>query len=157
MNVISPARARAMYAGGRGNAAARFLSRAWVEAFRRGAFPQRGITLEVAGRTTGRLRHFPLIAADQGRDLYLVSMLGEDCNWVRNVRAAQGRVRLWRGRHTRAAVLVEVPVAERAPILKRYLAKAPGGRPHIPVDPHAPVAAFAQVAGRYPVFRVVWE
>ena len=48
-----------------------------------------------------------------------------------------------------------MPVSERAPIIKRYLEKVPGARPHIPVGRHAPVADFAAIAPRYPVFRVV--
>ena len=84
---------------------------------------------------------------------YLVSMLGEDCNWVRNVRAAGGRAILRHGR-ARPCHLAEVPVAERAPILQRYLRKVPGARPHIPVDRHAPLAEFAAIADRYPAFRV---
>jgi hypothetical protein len=62
-------------------------------------------------------------------------------------------------RHGRARTcrLIEVPAGERAPILKRYLAKVPGARPHVPVDRHAPLAAFEAVADRLPVFRVESE
>jgi hypothetical protein len=45
--------------------------------------------------------------------------------------------------------------AERAEILRRYLGKVPGARPHIPVSLHAPVADFAAIAPKYLVFRVV--
>ena len=51
--------------------------------------------------------------------------------------------------------LAEVPVAERPAIIKRYLEKVPGGRPHIPVSPAAPLHDFEAVAPRYPVFRVI--
>jgi hypothetical protein len=107
----------------------------------------------VRGRTSGRLVRFPLgwVAVDGNR--YLVSMLGEDCHWVKNVRAAHGDAVL---RHRRAehVHLVEVDVDRRAPIIKAYLEHVPGGRPHIPVDRHADVTAFETVAGDYPVFRV---
>jgi hypothetical protein len=91
--------------------------------------------------------------ADWDGQWYLVTMLGERCNWVRNVRAADGQATL---RHRRAVKcrLVEVPVRERAPIIKRYLDKVPGARPHIPIDRRAAVADFAAIAGRYPVFLV---
>ncbi|WP_244298845.1 hypothetical protein [Micromonospora cremea] len=82
-----------------------------------------------------------------------MSMLGEHCNWVRNVRAAGGRATIRHGR-ARACRLVEVPVGERAPILKRYLQKVPGARPHFPVDRHAPLAEFEAIAVQYPAFRV---
>jgi hypothetical protein len=47
-----------------------------------------------------------------------------------------------------------VEVEKRAPILKEYLRRAPGARPHIPVDKDAPRAEFEQIAPEYPVFRV---
>jgi hypothetical protein len=50
--------------------------------------------------------------------------------------------------------LEEVDPVARPPILRRYLQVAPGGRPHIPVDRRAPLAEFAEVADRYPVFRI---
>jgi hypothetical protein len=45
-------------------------------------------------------------------------------------------------------------VPDRPPIIKRYLQKVPGARPHIPVDPAAPVRAFTTVAARCPVLLV---
>lgn len=144
---------RAMYAGGRANAAGRRFARFWAAVLGTGLGPRRWVTLEVAGRRTGRLTRFPLGMADWQGDWYLVPMLGETCNWVRNVRAAGGLVAIRHGR-ARACRLVEVPVGERAPILKRYLQKVPGARPHIPVDRHAPLAEFAGIAPRYPAFRV---
>jgi len=146
-------RLRAMYAGGRGNATARRYAWFWNRAFRLGLLPRRWVTLEVRGRRTGTLTRFPLGMADVGGQWYVVSMLGE-CNWVRNVRAAQGRVTL-RRRRPRAVRLFEVPVDERAPVIRRYVGRVPGGRPHIPVDRHEPVEAFETIASNYPVFRVV--
>jgi hypothetical protein len=51
--------------------------------------------------------------------------------------------------------LVLVPVGERAAVIKRYVEKVPGARPHIPVDRHEPVAAFETIAADFPVFQVV--
>jgi hypothetical protein len=48
----------------------------------------------------------------------------------------------------------EVPVADRAPILRRYLAVAPGARAHFPVDSRQPLAQFERIAADYPVFRI---
>jgi len=144
---------RAMYAGGRANATARRFARAWAAVLGAGLLPRRWVTLEVVGRRTGRLTRFPLGMADWQGDWYLVPMLGENCNWVRNVRAAGGLATIRHGR-ARACLLVEVPVDERAPILRRYLQKVPGARPHIPVDRNAPLAEFEAIAARYPAFRV---
>jgi hypothetical protein len=146
-------RLRAMYAGGRANPTARRFARLWSWVFALGLQPRRWVTLEVRGRRTGRLRSFPLGMADWYGAWYLVPMLGEQSNWVRNVRAAHGQVVLRRGRR-RPCLLSEVPVAQRAPILKRYLATVPGARPHMPISPGAPLTDFTAIAARYPVFRV---
>ena len=53
--------------------------------------------------------------------------------------------------------LIEVAVAERASILRRYVQQVPGARPHVPVDRHAPVSAFEAIAGQYPAFRVEFD
>ena len=105
------------------------------------------------GRITGRPLSFPVMVADYQGERYVVAMLGEGANWVRNVRAAGGRVLLGHGRRE-AARLEEVEPGARAPILRRYLEIAPGARPHIPVDRQAPLAEFERIAARYPVFRV---
>src|SRR5450759_1268524 len=118
-------RLRAMYVGGRGNATARRYARFWNMALRLGLLPRRGVTLEVRGRRTGRVTRFPLGMADVGGRWYVGS------------------------------TLVEVPVEERAPVIRRYVGRVPGGRPHIPVDRHEPVEAFETIASNYPVFRVV--
>lgn len=147
---------RAMYAGGRGDATARRFARLWAAVFALGLAPKRWVTLEASGRRSGRVVRFPLGMADWQGDWYLVAMLGEQCNWVRNVRAAGGHATL---RHRRAVAcqLIEVPACERPSILRRYLVKVPGGRPHIPVDRHAPIADFDAISSRYPVFRVVLD
>jgi polyisoprenoid-binding protein YceI len=146
-------RIRAMYRGGRAGAAARRYARVWCTVFAFGLAPRRWVMLEVAGRRSGRLTRFPLGMADWDGKWYLVPMLGERCNWVQNVRAAGGQATLRHGRAV-ACRLVELPVGERAPIIKRYLQQVPGARPHIPVDRHAPVPDFEPIAPRYPVFRV---
>jgi deazaflavin-dependent oxidoreductase (nitroreductase family) len=111
-------------------------------------------TLEVVGRRSGRPVRLPVVVADVAGDRYLVSMLGEGTNWVRNVRAADHRAVLVKGTRT-PVVLEEVPVGERAPVIKRYCQVATSGRVHIPVDPGAPLSDFEAVAARYPVFRIV--
>ena len=87
---------------------------------------------------------------------YLVSMLGAEAGWVRNVKAAGGKVMLRHGRRE-VVRLEEVAVDRRAPILKAYLKRASGARAHVPVDPNAPLSEFERVAAQFPVFRVVAE
>ena len=42
----------------------------------------------------------------------------------------------------------------RAPNLKAYLQRAPGARPHVPVNKDAALAEFQKVAAAFPVFRL---
>ncbi len=113
----------------------------------------RAVTLEVRGRRSGATVAVPLVVAELDGAEYLVSMLGDRANWVRNVRASGGEASLFhRGR--RDVHLVEVPAEQRPPILARYLDLAPGARPHIPVSRRAPLSEFAAIAADYPVFRI---
>ena len=145
---------RWLYRGGRPSAFARPMNRVSAWLFSAGILsPPQAVTMEVPGRRTGKVVSFPVAVADLDGERYVVSMLGEDVNWVRNVRAAEGRVVL-RRRGRWAVRLVEVEPDDRAPVLKRYLEVAPGARPHIPVDRSAPLEEFARIADRYPVFRI---
>lgn len=144
---------RRMYRGGRGNAEARRYSRMWVRLIGTGLLPKRWVILEVSGRHSGQPTRFPLGMADVDGQWFLVSMLGENCNWVRNVRAAHGDI-LLRRRDVHRYHADEVLGVQRTAVLRRYLQKVPGGRPHIPVAPDAPPSALADVADRYPIFRV---
>jgi deazaflavin-dependent oxidoreductase (nitroreductase family) len=145
---------RWMYRGGRPGWLARMMNRLSAAQFSAGLLsPARAMTLEVRGRRTGRLISFPVAVADYEGERYLVAMLGNDANWVRNVRAAGGRAVL-RRRAREQVQLEEVDPSLRAPILRRYLTVAPGARAHLPVDRHAPLEEFERIAAQYPVFRI---
>ena len=145
---------RWLYRTGRPNWFARVQNRLSATAFAAGIAPGRAAELQVRGRRTGRLVCFPVVIADYQGGRYLVSMLGDDVNWVRNLRAAGDRAVLRHGRRE-AVRLREVSPPGRAPILRRYLQVAPGARPHIPVDRNAPLADFDRISPSYPVFRVL--
>jgi hypothetical protein len=147
---------RWMYPGGRPNRLARVLNRGWAIVHATGLLPSRYVTLGVLGRRTGRVLSFPLVMVDYEGGRYLVGMLGEDENWVRNVRAAGGRAVLRHGRRE-AVRFEEVDPDARAPILRRYLSLAPGPRAFIPVDRHAPLEQFEKIAPQIPVFRVTTD
>ena len=145
-----------LYRGGRPNWLATVLNRcsAVVHAF--GIAPNYLVTLEVRGRRSGRLITLPLVMVVFEGERYLVSMLGEEVDWVRNVKAAGGKVTLRHGRREEVR-LEEIPAEQRAPVLKLYLKRAPGARPHLPVQKDAPLSEFEQVAAQFPVFRVIPE
>lgn len=144
---------RWMYRGGHPNFLAKLLNRGWAILHALGIFPNYLVTLEVVGRQSGKTIGFPLVMTVLNGERYLVSMLGEGTNWVRNVRAAKGDARLRHGIREQV-VLEEVDVRQRAPILKAFLGHAPGARPHIPVSTDAPISEFEKVASKFPVFRV---
>ncbi|WES63710.1 nitroreductase/quinone reductase family protein [Microbacter sp. GSS18] len=146
---------RLIYRGDRPGPVARALNGFWARQYRKGGAlaRDRDVTLEVRGRSSGRPLQFPVVLADHEGHWYLVSMLGEQANWVRNVRAGDGRAIIRHdGEHD--VTLAEVAVAERAPILRRYLDVAPGARPHLAAERGAPPAAFERIAAEHPVFRI---
>jgi hypothetical protein len=115
--------------------------------------PGSQVSLETRGRRTGRVHAIPVVIGEYEGERYLVSMLGERSGWVPNIRAAGGRAVIKRGRR-QAVSLETVPVDERAPIIKAYLRRAPGARPHIKLSPDDPIEAFERIAHEYPVFRI---
>jgi len=86
-----------------------------------GLTPRNTIALEAPGRSSGKMRRTALVTAEYHGDRYLVSLPGESA-WVRNVRAAGYRAVIRRLRGI-SVKLVEVPVDQRAPIIRAYLSK----------------------------------
>jgi flavin-dependent dehydrogenase len=145
--------ARWLYRGQRQNGLARLMNRGVAAVFSLGLAPNYLVALQVIGRRSGRTISLPMVIVTLDGERYLVSNLGAHVNWVRNVYAASGRAVLRHGR-TERVQLDELPIERRAPVLKAYLRRAPGARPHIPVDKDAPLGEFAAIAARLPVFRV---
>jgi deazaflavin-dependent oxidoreductase (nitroreductase family) len=144
------------YPGGRPNALSRRLNSGQARLSALGVLPALMAALETRGRRSGRPCLVQLVVTQIGTERYLVSMLGENADWVRNARASAGAAVL-RHRRTEKVRLEEVPVSQRAPILKAYLRRAPGARPHFDLSRDAPLAEFEKVAAHYPVFRIVAE
>jgi hypothetical protein len=145
---------RWLYSGHRPGRIAHWANAASAWVYGLGFAPNYLVALEVTGRNSGRTIVMPLVVALADGQRYLVSMLGEDAQWVKNVRAAGGRATLKAGKR-RPVRLEEVPVSMRAPIIKAYLQRAPGARPHLRVNKDAGLEAFEQIAASTPVFKVV--
>jgi hypothetical protein len=133
-----------------------------------GLSPRYVVTLEVPGRSSGAIRRTNLVLLEHDGEQYLVALAGES-QWVRNVRAAAGRVVLGRvvlgrARRRRAATLVDVPVKDRAPVIRAYMLRGgrhPGStqvareaRDYFGIGAESTLAEVGSVADRYPVFRV---
>ena len=143
---------RWQFRDGRPNRSARVLSGLLGIAFAAGIGPNQAVTIEVRGRKTGRKISFPIVVVDYEGERYLVAMMGDKTNWVRNLRADNHAV-LQRGRRENVS-LVEDFSGNRAAILRRYLNLAGGARPFFPIDRRAPLGDFERIVAEYPVFRV---
>ena len=115
--------------------------------------PKFQAVLEVQGRRSGRKRSNPVVITTLKGSDYLVSMLGPDSDWVKNVEAAHGDAILRQG-YARRVHLQAVPATERALVLQEYVRIAPSGRLHFPVSVDAPLTDFEAIARRYPVYRI---
>ena len=143
---------RWQYRKGRPGWSARVANRLGALSFAKGMGPNGAATLEVRGHKSGRIVSFPVVVADYQGERYLVSMLGQKANWVRNLRADNHGV-LVRGRREEVT-LVEDLSDKRAAILRRYLELAPGARPFFTIDRRAPLDDFERIVDQYPVFRI---
>jgi F420H(2)-dependent quinone reductase len=103
--------------------------------------PKFQAALEVHGRTSGRIRSNPVVIATVEGQRYLVSMLGPESDWVRNVEAAQGDAIIRQGRRRRVH-LVAMPPEQRAPILREYvrIASAAASTSHFASARHYPTS-----------------
>jgi len=144
---------RWLYRGQRPNWIARILNRASAAVASSGVAPNYLVTLEVIGRKSRRTVSLPMVIAVVDGQRYLVSMLGDNVQWVHNVRASGGRACLRSGAREEIQ-LEEVPADQRAAILRAYLQRAPGARPHVPVNKDAALSEFQRVAAAFPVFQV---
>ncbi|MGH2618473.1 MAG: hypothetical protein ACRDJC_24850, partial [Thermomicrobiales bacterium] len=110
--------------------------------------------LAVPGRQSGILRSTPVSLLTVDGQRYIVAGL-EDADWVLNARAA-GHGFLHRGRTEEQVSLIELPLEERAPILREFPRLVPHGVSFFTrlYGVGADAEAFAGLAETCPVFRV---
>ena len=111
--------------------------------------------LEVTGRSSGLPRRTPVNVLHLDGVEHLVSPRGTT-EWVRNVRAADGRLTLQLGRRRDRRVAVELTDERRVPVLRAYLARWSWevGMFFDGVGADASDDELAAVADRHPVFRL---
>jgi hypothetical protein len=81
---------RWFYRGWRPTRMGKLVNRVFAWASGLGLMPRILLTLRVKGRSSGRVRANVLVPATYSGQRYLVSMLGNGSEWVRNARAAGG-------------------------------------------------------------------
>lgn len=106
--------------------------------------------LGVRGRKSGKLYSAPVTVVEELGQRWLVAPYGEVA-WVINARAA-GEVTLARGGQSQTLAIRELPVGDRAPILKKYVALEPLVLPYFEAGKDSPLEAFAAEAQAHPVF-----
>jgi deazaflavin-dependent oxidoreductase (nitroreductase family) len=112
--------------------------------------------LEVPGRRTGKPQRVPVNLLTLDGQQYLVSARGVG-EWVRNVRANQGRFDLLLGRRRTHHVAQELSDDEKPAVLRAYLRrwKAEVGAFFDGVDADSSDEAIRAIAPKHPVFRIV--
>jgi hypothetical protein len=109
--------------------------------------------LSVPGRVSGDLRSTPVSPLTHAGKRWLVSAFAE-ADWVKNLRTS-GWGRLTKGSRVERISVVELPLDQRAPVLRTFIQQMASGRFAFELTPEAPIEAFAAAAERYPVFEIV--
>jgi hypothetical protein len=110
--------------------------------------------LSVPGRKSAKLRTTPVSPLKVDGERYIIAGL-EDADWVKNARVAGWGI-LARGRVQERVNLIELPLRQRAPVLREFPRKVPHGVQFfrqlygISGTPEE----FEALASRCPVFRV---
>ncbi|MBB2899313.1 deazaflavin-dependent oxidoreductase (nitroreductase family) [Kineococcus radiotolerans] len=110
--------------------------------------------LAVRGRSSGQWRTTPVNPLTIDGVRYLVAPRG-DTQWVRNLRAAGAGELRW-GRRSQAFTAVEVPGADKPPLLREYLRRWAWevGMFFDGVDADASDAQLLAAGPKHPVFRI---
>ena len=113
------------------------------------------LTLETKGRKSGEPCSNMVTWVEHNGNRYLVSMLGERSDWVRNSRADGGKAFARYGKR-RPVRLEEVPLPERAPIIQAWFGRTYGSTEHhLGVKRSDPIEEFERIAPAHPVFQIV--
>lgn len=124
-----------------------------------GTLPYPLPVLVVAGRRSGRPRRTPLTVYERGEERFVLGGFPA-ADWIRNVRAAEGRAVLETGGVPEPVRLVELAPDEAEPVLREWPQVSPDGvgmmRDAGVVADTTP-DALAGTAGICPVFRVEGE
>ena len=110
--------------------------------------------LSVPGRKSGKLHTTPVSPLTVDGERYIISGL-EDADWVKNARIAGWGI-LVRGQEQERVNLFELPLQERAPVLRAFPREVPRGvrffRQLYGIS--GTPEEFGALASRCPVFRV---
>lgn len=122
---------------------------------RRGKGPAAMRLVRIRGRRTGREYATPIWILTRPDGRYWVAVLG-DTNTIKNARAA-GQATLVRGASQEDVSLLEVPVADRVPLLRAYIQmnNRRMTRQYFGATPDSTDEQFAAIAPQRTVFKVL--
>jgi deazaflavin-dependent oxidoreductase (nitroreductase family) len=119
-----------------------------------GLSPSYNYLLEVKGRKSGKIYSTPVNLHEVNGKQYLVAPRGRT-QWVRNAEVA-GEVTLKKIGRRRRYKLRALADSEKPEILKSYLMRYGSMvQRFFPMQPGAPLAAFAEIAMGYPAFELI--
>lgn len=117
-----------------------------------GIGPKKMVQLTTRGRKTGQPRTVAVNILEYDGKRYLVAPRG-NTQWVRNAIAANGEVVIKHGKAEEVR-LVEVPVAERGPIIQKYVQETAVVRGEFGLEADATVEQAQAIADRHPTFLI---
>ncbi len=117
-----------------------------------GFAPRNYYLLTVPGRKTGKLYTVPVVLVENGNKRWLVAPYGE-VDWVKNARAS-GKVKVFRGKHSKDLSIREITPKEAAPVLKRYLKENPIMKQYFDAQADSAVEEFVDEARTRPIFEL---
>lgn len=135
------------------SATEQFFNRAFGFLVGLGIGPSYCYLLQVRGRKSGKLYSTPVNMMEINGKHLLVAPRGRT-QWVRNAEAS-GEIKLKRGAYGKRFRLKEIGLPDKLPILKEYLDRYHSAvQRYFTVQAGSPTDAFAEVAGKYPVFEL---
>ena len=118
-----------------------------------GIGPSYCYVLQVRGRKSGKVYSTPVNLMEIDDKRILVAPRGRT-QWVRNAEAS-GEITLKRGSFSRRFRLKEIGSPDKLPYLKEYLDRYRSAvQRYFTIRAGSPAEAFAEVAGKYPVFEL---
>ncbi len=117
-----------------------------------GIGPKKMVQLTVTGRKSGQPRTVAVNIVEHDGKRYLVAPRG-NTEWARNAIVAGGEAVIKRGKPEDVR-LVDVPVAERAPIIQKYVKETAIVRGEFGLKEDSPLDEVQKVADRHPTFRI---
>lgn len=117
-----------------------------------GVGPKKMVQLTVIGRKSGQPRTVAVNIVQYEGNRYLVAPRG-NTEWSRNALAANGEAVIKRGKEENVR-LVDIPVAERAPIIQKYVKETAVVRGEFGLKEDCTLEEAAGIADRHPTFRI---